>query len=142
MVLAWGGIGVLGGAGVSTGNNAIQFTNHPGMFGAITLGNTISYASGFGPDTMLANGYSLGVHEGLHTFQGEILGPFYLPSNVAGGASSLAVYGKWHGPNNWNRGRAKFFSTKNVALVYEWCLYFCCFRYLAHFQTILGQERP
>ena len=44
--LAWGGLGMLGGANASIGNNAIQFENHPLMpqYAAITIGNILSYA--------------------------------------------------------------------------------------------------
>ena len=99
--LIWGGIGLLGGADVSIGNNAIQFTNHPLMFGAITLGNTISYAPDFGPEFELSNG-TVGQHEMQHTIQGQVLGPLYLPSNILGGAAGLILNRSWGGSANWN----------------------------------------
>ena len=38
----------------------------------------------------------------LHTYQGEQLGPFHLPSNVLGGLNSVVRGEGWHGPGNWN----------------------------------------
>ena len=104
--LAWGGVGMIGGASVSFGNNAIQFTNHPWAGTAITLGNTISYAPLYSPGAR----YDASMHEFFHTFQGEQLGPLYLPSNIVGGTASLIVnYSSsptlshaWHERTNWN----------------------------------------
>ena len=93
--LLWGGIGVLLGAKVSLGHNAIQFEDHPLTFSAITLGNTISYGKGVSPDVV-------GAHEEQHTYQGELLGPLYLPSNILGGLSAELHDGCWHGDTNWN----------------------------------------
>ncbi len=98
--LIWGGIGMIGGADVNLDNNAIQFENHPLMFGAITLGNTISYANNFGPNTPVREG-NVGNHERQHTIQGEILGPLYLPANAIGGAAGLVSGGNWHAPANF-----------------------------------------
>ncbi|WP_427551430.1 RHS repeat-associated core domain-containing protein [Methylomonas sp. MS20] len=100
----WGGIGALFGANVSAGNNAIEFTNHPFMRSgsAITIGNTISYASDFGPTKKFKNGNLVGNHEFQHTIQGEQLGPLYLPSNLLGGTAGLIFNGLWGGSANWN----------------------------------------
>ncbi len=93
--LGFGSVGLLGGATISFGNNAIQFENHPLMSGAITLGNTISYAPGFGADI-------IGDHERQHTYQGQTLGLLYLPSNALGLALAQLINGDTHGPLNWN----------------------------------------
>jgi RHS repeat-associated protein len=94
--LAWGATGVLLGADITFGNNAIQFENHPLMFfGAITIGNTIHYPEGFGPDI-------IGYHEKEHTYQAQLLGPFYLISNAFGLTAGLLLNGDTHGPANWN----------------------------------------
>ena len=93
--LAWGGIGVLGGAGVSIGNNAIQFTNHPLGVGAVTLGNTISYTPGSSPgdfdflygSKVLLN---IGLHEQAHTYHSQVYGPLFLPLWVLGGGPSAS----------------------------------------------------
>ena len=67
----------------------------------ITLGNTIHYADGYnsgGP-------YSpevIGDHERQHTYQGELLGPLYLPSNILGLSAGQLLNGSTHGPANWN----------------------------------------
>ncbi len=87
--------------GISIGNNAIQFTGHSLMFGAITLGNTISYASNFGPAFQLPGG-TVGDHERQHTYQGQILGVLYLPSNILGIFAGLVFNGDSHGAANWN----------------------------------------
>jgi len=90
--LAWGAVGavaetvMLPFAGkwdysIGFANNALEFRNHPLMFGAITLGNTIAYASDFGPGFKLPEG-TVGDHERQHTYQGQLLGPLYLPSNI------------------------------------------------------------
>lgn len=87
---------------ISIGNNGIQFTNNPLAFaGAITLGNAIVYGPGFGPDFQLPNG-TVGDHERQHTYQGQILGPLYLPSNILGISAGLLFNGDAHGPANWN----------------------------------------
>ncbi len=102
--LAWGGVGYLFGAEITAGHNAIQFENHPFMpWGAITLGNTISYPPGFGPNYTLPNG-TVGAHEMQHTFQGQVLGPFYLQANLAGGLYSLITAGNWHDNNFMEAG--------------------------------------
>lgn len=111
--LAWGTIGLLAEAAQlpftsrwdyrpSLGNNALQFENHPLMSGAITLGNTIAYANEFGPDVWLPwENHVVGDHERQHTYQGEMLGVFYLPSNLVG-LSLGQLSGDHHGSVNWN----------------------------------------
>ncbi len=83
------GIGLLGlplGATISFGNNAIQIENIPLMFlGALTLGNTTNYNPNMSPLTS-------GLHESMHTYQGEVTGPAYLPLNFVGMTASLFTY--------------------------------------------------
>jgi RHS repeat-associated protein len=101
--LLWGATGMLFGARAGVGDNAIQFTDHPFMGdAAVTLGNTVSYGSGFGPETLVLGDVPVGVHEFQHTLQGQLLGPLYLPSNVLGGVAAVIRNGYWHGSFNWN----------------------------------------
>ena len=83
----------------SFGHNAIQFENHPLMAEAITMGNSISYARGFGPGFPLPEG-SVGSHELQHTYQGQVLGPLYFPSHIIFGSAGLLFNQSWHGPAN------------------------------------------
>ncbi len=97
------GVGLLKGSrpGISLGHNAVQFTNNPfGGVSAITLGNTSIY--NMDPNRIYPNGASAADHEAQHTYQGELLGPLYLPSNIAGGLWALLRNHDWHGPANWN----------------------------------------
>lgn len=107
--------------GVRWRDNAFQFTQNPfGGVSAITIGNATTYRGDpydpkdtfwypHGEDpTTYENGHAEGDHEKQHTFQGEQLGPLYLPSNIAGGLMGLLLDGgqpdgdAWHGPHNWN----------------------------------------
>jgi RHS repeat-associated protein len=89
--------------------NAIVFGNNPLAFlGAITLGNTIIIGPSYGPtgpDTglnyPLENGTIL-EHEMQHTYQGELLGPLYIPSNILGLGAGILFNWDTHGPANWN----------------------------------------
>jgi hypothetical protein len=109
--MAYGGLGYLAGwpmhwlglqdrPGITTGNNAVQFTDNPFIApdAAITIGN----AEVFGPREKLNGRDTYGLHEEQHTYQGEQLGPFYLPSNIFGGAAGELIDGNWHGQHNWN----------------------------------------
>lgn len=106
--------------GVRWRDNAIQFTHNPlGGLGALTLGNTTTYRGdpydpsdpfwyprriyprGVDPRTF-ENGHSIGEHEAQHTYQGQMLGLAYLPSNLIGGLNALLRGQSWHGPHNWN----------------------------------------
>lgn len=111
--LAYGGIGHLAGWGayalglqdrapsIGFGDNAIQFSNNPfGGAGAITLGNAQVFSGS--PNDLAADGNRIGEHEMQHTYQGQLLGPLYLPSNLLGGLSGLLFGGDWHAPQNWN----------------------------------------
>jgi uncharacterized protein RhaS with RHS repeats len=91
----WALIGVIAGGDLTAGdNNSVQVLNHPfNKGGAITLGHYICYEGGrnnqgFGPNTQLPGGFTVGQHELQHTYQDDILGPLYLPMNIAGGVSS------------------------------------------------------
>jgi hypothetical protein len=101
-------------------DNAIQFINNPfGGVSAITLGNTTTWKDDpYGPpnDTWfmpdgspkLEKGHTYPQHETQHTYQGQQLGPAYLPSNIAGGLTALLFdrdengRPNWHGDHNWN----------------------------------------
>ena len=70
---------------IGFGHNAIEFKNNPLMpsNGAITIGNAIIYGSG---------AYGAAPHEMIHTYQGEVLGPLYLPANIIGMTVSVMSY--------------------------------------------------
>jgi RHS repeat-associated protein len=91
-----GAAGVPFGARVQLGNNAIQFVHYPlGEAGeALSLGNVQIFPAGSDPATTFDFFYgspvpiNLGLHEQAHTFQAQILGPFFLPAYaIAGGIS-------------------------------------------------------
>jgi len=103
---------------IQFGHNAVEFVNNPaGGVGAISLGNTTTYSGdpydpNYRPwaDYKKDAGQSIQDHEKQHTYQGQQLGPLYLPSNVAGLALS-ALRGErgeidgsitGHGISNWN----------------------------------------
>ena len=103
--LLWGGINVAaGGHFAPSGNNAVQIEDAPLMpaGSAITLGNVICY----GPQTEDGQGGpdDYGEHEQQHTFQGEALGPLYIPANLLGGAISEITTGDWHANNFMEQG--------------------------------------
>ena len=121
--LGLGAVGYVAGAmtgrrpGMRFANNALQFTNNPvGGVSALTIGNTTiwngdpydaSKSTGrtwFYPNgaPKLENGHSYPQHEEQHTRQGELLGPLYLPSNLAGGLYALSRGKTWHDKENWN----------------------------------------
>lgn len=90
---------------ILAGSNALQFTDSPLMApgSAITLGNVEVFKGK--PTDQLKKGPPptlFGEHEEPHTYQGELLGPLYLPSNILGGLAGLLIDGSWHGPHNWN----------------------------------------
>jgi hypothetical protein len=86
---------------MSFGHNALQLENNYLNFGgAITLGNVISY--GNGANDPYGDNHQVGwKHEIQHTYQGEILGPLYLPA--AGISLSLGelLDGDAHGPHSF-----------------------------------------
>ena len=63
-------------------HNAIEYLDLDGMLSAMTIGNVIGYNECY---------YEARVwrEERLHTYQGEITGPFYLPLHLVGGAISV-----------------------------------------------------
>jgi hypothetical protein len=95
-------------------DNALQFTNNPfGGVSAITLGNTTTWRDDpFGPPNprwferdgspRLENGHTYPQHETAHTYQGQQLGPLYLPSNLLGGLNAVLHGEGWRGDHNWN----------------------------------------
>jgi hypothetical protein len=100
-------------------DNALQFTNNPfGGVGAITLGNTTTWKGDpydpsdkewhdhrvprLEPHPADRPGHTYPQHETEHTYQGEQLGPLYLPSNLVGGLNAMFNGEDWHGSHNWN----------------------------------------
>ena len=85
--VAFGTIAVMLGARAQAGRNAIEFLDQPfiELIGrsAMTLGNTIHYAPGRGPEHV-ARRYdgcghvNIGAHERAHTLQYERWGPLFL----------------------------------------------------------------
>jgi RHS repeat-associated protein len=78
------------GFSISLANNAIQFANHPlqQLFGGdVTIGNTISY-DGVPADPVPTSNPLIDIqasqHEIQHTYQGQVLGPLYLPAHISG----------------------------------------------------------
>jgi hypothetical protein len=91
--------------GISIGGNAIRFTNNPaGGVSAVTLGNATIYSRHpeSQPGYRQKNGVTVQEHERQHTLQGQMLGPMYIPSNIAGGLYALSKGQDWHGEANWN----------------------------------------
>ncbi len=78
--LAYGGVQIPFGARPKLGPNGIEFQNAP-------LQNL------FGRDVTLITREQ---HETAHTYQGEWLGPFYLPAYIAGAAAGEISTGDWH----------------------------------------------
>jgi hypothetical protein len=105
----------LGGEAPVVRNNAIVFVNSPVLPGGLTLGNVILLGTGFGPtgpdsgpNFPEANGPVID-HEEQHTYQGQLLGPLYLPANGIGGLSSMVqapsgTYVPWHYNNFMENG--------------------------------------
>jgi RHS repeat-associated protein len=103
-------IGFAFGARVGLGANGIDFTDNPLLrlfpqSDGITLGNTTSYAPGYPPTYPGPGGVPAWLHELQHTFQGEALGPLYLPAHLVLGAVAFFRTGYWHAePNLLERG--------------------------------------
>jgi RHS repeat-associated protein len=80
---------------IGIGNNAIQFLDNPFTPSGITIGNVTVYGPGVSPNggnvhfSNTPAGFTVGMEEGLHTIQGMILGPLYLPLHVVGGVTSI-----------------------------------------------------
>ena len=85
--VAFGTVAVMLGARAQAGRNAIEFLDQPfiGLLGrsAMTLGNTIHYAPGRGPEHVAprydrCGPVNIGAHERAHTRQYERWGPLFL----------------------------------------------------------------
>ena len=77
---------------ISFGNNALQITGLAVGNGALTLGNVQLYANAT-PGETITSPYTgqqmvLGDHEEAHTYQSELLGPFFLPVYLLSGGIS------------------------------------------------------
>ncbi len=106
----------MGGDAPTISNNAIVFANNPlAPAGAITLGNAILIGAptkdnpDWGPTYVLPNGYTVLQHEEQHTYQGQLLGPLYLPANglaaaISVGTAPPGTYDKWHYNNFMENG--------------------------------------
>ena len=70
-------------ATIGFGHNAIEFNNNPWMNGGITLGNVIIYSEKQYKDICS--------HEEQHTYQAELLGPFYIPAHIISGTISSII---------------------------------------------------
>jgi hypothetical protein len=83
------------------GPNGLYFTNNPLQLSAMTIGNTTTFGTGeaFQPDSPRGN-HTLGDEETQHTYQGEALGPLYLPAHGILGTAALLRNGGWHGADN------------------------------------------
>lgn len=96
--------------GICVGHNAIQFLNNPLTIplAAITFGNTISYGKGLGPDHFGAYGdptVNIGRHEQAHTWQYQLLGPFFIPVYfICGGVSGPTRNPLEYAAQNFGRG--------------------------------------
>jgi hypothetical protein len=94
--LLWTAVGLVGvlfgGSPPVPGDNAIEFPNNPLLNGislGTTIGNCIIYPTGVDGDKKTEGHYKnkyqfipfrLGDHEEGHTYEGQLLGPFYLPA--------------------------------------------------------------
>ncbi len=94
---------------IQLGHNAVEFLNNPAApLGGLTLGNVTIYGDDpYDPASgwlayELRYGHPVQAHEEQHTYQGQLLGPFYLPSNLVGGLLAVLRDGHWHGSTNWN----------------------------------------
>lgn len=77
-------------------HNAIEFTYLDGEFSAMAIGNVTGYgyATAYDYDYDCERFYDYynlenEGHERLHTYQGEITGPFYIPLHIIGGTISV-----------------------------------------------------
>jgi RHS repeat-associated protein len=104
--LAYAGLGSTGGAWSMPGRYGnLDVMNHPLIIPgtALTLGDVTLYGPGMWPWDVGEDGNVMAEHEHQHRLQGRLLGVFYVPSNLAGGAAGLILNGgRWHGPANWN----------------------------------------
>ncbi|WP_247891512.1 FG-GAP-like repeat-containing protein [Azospirillum argentinense] len=86
---------------ITVGNNSVQFFNNPFAYpGAVTLGNATVFRGALNQTG--ADGNPFWQHEMQHTYQGQLLGPLYLPSNLLGGLRGLIGGDDWNPDFNWN----------------------------------------
>ena len=88
------------GGSVTLGNNAIQFHTTYGNpaigMGALTLGNVVLYSEGANPGMVWPtydkqSEVCVGKHEEAHTYQYQLLGPFFGPAYLLGGGAFTAA---------------------------------------------------
>lgn len=86
--------------GIQLGNNGFQFTNNPFAYaGAITLGNMEIYGGLQPGDPSPESAFhTTEMHEDQHTYQGQMLGPLYVPLAALGLGVGLIFNGNSHGP--------------------------------------------
>jgi hypothetical protein len=87
---------------VGFGANGLQFGNNPFVLNnsAITFGNVETFSGD--PNADVLPNVTYANHEEQHTYQGQTLGPLYLPSYIIGGVVSLiSGGGNPFGPGNW-----------------------------------------
>lgn len=102
---------------IRRGPGQTEFINNPfASGGAVTIGSNILYEDDpYSPQgrknwagTEHDEGHPVWEHEQQHIHQARQLGPFYLPSNLAGGIAGLLFdrdkdgRPDWHGEHNWN----------------------------------------
>ena len=108
------------GGSISAAGNAIVFENNPlmkiGGGGGITFGNVVNL-SGAQDDPAATwdtartrKTIDIIKHEIQHTFQGEVLGPLYIPANVVGMSASVATapFGYYGAADDWFHNRFNF----------------------------------
>ena len=81
-------------------NNAIQFEGNLIMFaGAIAFGNVIDYGSVLpaNSDSPESRYHTTGEHERQHPYQGQVLGPLYIPAAALSLLSGVAIDFDSHG---------------------------------------------
>jgi hypothetical protein len=103
---------LFGGDWPTFGHNGINFTYCPFVpdSAAVTFGNAMLYGpgnghqsgsskncppgSGTGTEALIKPGLTIGSHEEQHTYQGEVLGPAYIPLNIL----DKLIWGFYDGP--------------------------------------------
>ena len=110
--LVYGGLGDLAGwigyafgwqadaPGIQFGSNGIQFTHNPFAYaGAITFGNVEIYG-GLQPGDPSPESpfHTTAQHEDQHTYQGQVVGPLYVPLAILSLAAGMLFNGDSHGP--------------------------------------------
>jgi hypothetical protein len=82
---------------ILSGNNSIDFITNSAMLlgGAITSGNVERYAAT--QNDCYGNNQIGWTHEDMHTYQGQELGPLYVPAAAVSLAAGLLSDGNAHG---------------------------------------------